>query len=313
MSIRVVLGVVLGVILGVSILAIPCGGRAFAAPAVALSDTGAGQQLLSFDTTSPATYTSSSITGTQAGERIVDIDFYPVDGLLYGMGATTANLYRLNPATGLATLDVPPGAPVAGPTDVDFNPAADRLRVFAGANNFRLTPGTFNNAGLSAGAVTSDGPFVFAAGDVNATAAPNLVANAYTSNFDGTAATTLYSIDTGLNALLLHSGGPQFSTLNTVAGLTVSGSPLNVGSSVGFDISPAGTPFVSNGNDLYTLNLATGGLTSLGVIATPNFPVQTIAVAIPEPATVALLLGSLVTIWPLWRKLVRLKRPAGSL
>jgi hypothetical protein len=300
------------VVLGVSLLAFACASRAFAAPAVALSQTGAVQQLLSFDTATPALYSFSTITGTQAGERIVDIDFYPVDGLLYGMGATSANLYRLNPATGLATLDVMPSTPVAGPTDVDFNPAADRLRIFAGANNFRLTPGTFNNAGLSAGAVSSDGPFVFAAGDPNATAAPNLVANAYTNNFDGTAATTLYSIDTGLNALLLHTVGPQFSTLNTVAGLSVSGGSLNVGTSVGFDISPAGTAFLSNGNDLYTLNLATGGLTSLGAIATPNFPVQSIAVAIPEPATVALLLGALLLACPLRRKLVRPKQPAVS-
>jgi hypothetical protein len=300
--------------LGITILAIACAGRAFAAPAVALSGTGAGpQQLLSFDTATPALYTFSTITGTQAGERIVDIDFYPVDGQLYGMGATSANLYRLNPASGLATLDVMPGAPIDGPTDVDFNPAADRLRVFAGANNFRLTPGTFNNAGLSAGAVSSDGPLVFAAGDVNATATPSLVANAYSNNFDGTAATTLYSIDTGLDALLLHSAGPQFSILNTVAALSVAGSPLNVGTSVGFDISPAGTAFVSNGNDLYTLNLPTGGLTSLGAIATPNFPVQTVAVAIPEPATVALLLGAVVIMWPLWRKLMRPIRPAASL
>ena len=302
------------VVLGVSILAIACAGRAIAAPVVALSETGAGPQLLlSFDSASPALYTFSTITGTQAGERIVDIDYYPVNGLLYGMGASSANLYRLNPATGLATLDVTPGAPVAGPTDIDFNPAADRLRVFAGANNFRLTPGAFNNAGLAAGAVSSDGPLVFAAGDVNATAAPSLVANAYTNNFDGTATTTLYSIDTGLNALLLHSGGPQFSTLNTVAGLSVSGSPFNVGTSVGFDISPDGTPLVSNGNDLYTLNLATGGLTSLGAIATPNFPVQSIAAAIPEPATVALLLGALVTAWPLWRRLLRPIGPAAGL
>jgi hypothetical protein len=131
------------------------------------------------------------------------------------------------------------------------------------------------------------------------------VANAYSNSFDGTAATTLYSIDTGPNALLSHSGGPQFSTLNTVAGLSVSGSMLDVGTSVGFDISPAGTPFVSNNNDLYALNLATGGLTSLGAIATPNFPVQTIAVAIQEPATVAILLGALATAWPLWRRHVR--------
>jgi hypothetical protein len=58
--------------------------------------------------------------------------------LLYGIGAATANLYRLDATTGLATLDVLPGAVISGPNDVDFNPAADWLRVFAGANNFRL-------------------------------------------------------------------------------------------------------------------------------------------------------------------------------
>lgn len=243
------------------------------------------QQIVQFDSSSPGTIinTSPVINGLSGGDRISDIDVYPVNGVLHGIGNLTGNLYRINALTGAAFLDVSPQASLGGPTDIDFNPAADRLRVFsANDSNFRLTPSvnTGGSTGASAGAVSSDGVFSYGGGSPN----PNLVGNAYTNNFDGTLSTSLYSIDTDTDSLVLHSGAPQFSTLNTVGSLGV-----NVGSMVGFDISFTGATFVSDGNNLYSVNLGSGLLSPLGLIGSPLF-VETIAT--PEPSTFGLIFAA---------------------
>ncbi|HWL91987.1 MAG TPA: DUF4394 domain-containing protein [Phycisphaerae bacterium] len=166
------------------------------------------QQLVRFDSATPGTIngTSPLITGLSLGESIVDIDFYPVNNLLHGLG-TTGNLYRIDPFTGLATLDATPQSSLGSPLDIDFNPAADRLRIFsAGDANFRMTPsvGTAGPNGANAGLVTPDGTLSYG----NATD-PNLVGAAYTNNFDGTATTTLYSLDTGTNNLASTAAVPR--------------------------------------------------------------------------------------------------------
>ncbi len=240
------------------------------------------QQLVAFDHSSPSTVlgTSPAISGLGSGESIVDIDFYPVNGQMYGM-ATSGNLYRINPLTGVATLDVAPQSPINGPTDADFNPQADRLRVFGiNGGNFRITPST-NTAGSTggnAGLVSSDGTIVNAAGGPLTT----LVANAYTNNVDGTASTTLLSIDGAGDSLVTHTGAPQFNNTSVVGPLGI-----DVGNNVGFDISPSGLSLLSNGNDLYSINVGTGSTSSLGSIGT-LLGVTTIAI-LPEPTSLALL------------------------
>lgn len=235
------------------------------------------QQLVQFDSLAPGAIlgTSPSISGLAANDRIVDIDFYPVSNLLHGLG-TSGNLYRIDPTTGAATLDVAPQASIGTPRDMDFNPAADRLRVFSANNaNYRLTPSvnTAGPTGGNAGLVSSDGTLAYASGGPT----PNLVGAAYNNNFDGTATTTLFSIDANADALVVHSGAPQFSTLAMVGPLG-----FDVGELVGFDISGATTiAYVSNGNSLYSANLMTGALSSLGSIGGP-LDVESIAV-VPAP------------------------------
>jgi hypothetical protein len=230
--------------------------------------------LIRFDSATPGTVTT---VGTISQAGIVDIDFYPVNGALYG-STSTGSLYRIDTTTGSATLAVTPTTTLSGVTEIDFNPAADRLRVFAGNNNFRLTPDVFNNAGLTAGVVTADGTF--------SNAAVNLVGSAYTNNFDGTAATSLYSIDSVSNSLVLHSVGPAFSTVGIVGGLG-----FDVGLNSGFDIDQAGTAFLTNDNSLYTVNLATGSATSLGTVGGSGL-VSIAAVAVPEASTATVLMAT---------------------
>lgn len=247
------------------------------------------QQLVTFDSANPGVIlnTSPVISGLSAGDSIVDIDYYPVNGLLHGMG-TSGNLYRISPVTGAATLDVTPQSSLGTPQDMDFNPAVDRLRVFSAADlNYRLTPsvGTAGSNGANAGLVSNDGTLMYVGGSPD----PDLVGAAYSNNFDGTATTTLYSIDTGNDSLVVHSVGPQFSTLTAVGPLGVP-----VGRSVGFDISASGTAFVSDGNGLYTISLGTGAMGYIGAIGGP-LSVTTIAAAtVPEPAGAALLAAAAV-------------------
>jgi len=238
-----------------------------------------------FDHATPGTVTGlTSITG--ASSSIVDIDFSPVSQLLYGIAAD-GNFYSINTTTGAATLSIGVASQIApntitAPTAVDFNPVADRLRVFQGTNTFRLTGDapTFDSV-QTAGTVTTDGAFTGVAG-------ANLVAAAYTNNFNGTAATTLYSLDTTADQLVIHSVGPQFSTLAAVGPLGV-----NIGATnVGFDVSVnqgATAGYVSNSNSFYTINLSTGALGSATSIGTGAFTTRSIAAAsVPEP-TVAML------------------------
>lgn len=238
-------------------------------------------QIVTFDHTAPGTILSTSpvISGLNGGDSIVDIDYYPVTRSLFGMGSSGV-LYRINALTGAATIDATPQASLGTPRDIDFNPVADRLRVFSGNNqNFRITPSvnTAGPTGGNAGLVTADGTLSYGVGGP----VPNLVGAAYTNNFDGAPSTTLYSIDSNLNALVIHTGGPQFSTLTMVGSLG-----FDVGNLVGFDISRFGNNFVSDGNSLYTVNLMTGALTPAGTIG-GGLSVATIAV-VPAPGAATL-------------------------
>ena len=271
-----------------SALVLASGAGASAELIVGLTTGGA---LVSFDSANPAAVlsTSPAITGLSSGDSIVDIDYYPVDGKLYGIGSATGTVYKIDRLTGAAVVDAVPQGAIGSPQDIDFNPAADRLRVFSsGDANYRITPsaGTGGPSGASTGLVSSDGTLAFASG-----ANPNLVGAAYINNFDGTAATTLFSLDADLDALIVHSGSPQFSTLSQAAGLTLGGNPFDIGQLVGFDVSNSGVAFVSNGNDLYTINIGTGVLGSLGSIGGLG-SIQTIA-AVPAPGAVVVGIGSL--------------------
>lgn len=254
----------------------------------------AGDRLLRFDQ-GGAVSRDLPISGLSSGDSLVDIDvFFSGDGRLYGLG-TSGTLYTLNPDSGAATVNVLDAA-VGSPIGIDFNPAADRLRIFSGDQNFRLTPTT--------GLVSADGALTYAPLDVNAGVSPNLGAAAYINNVDGPGSTALYSIDTELNTLVLHSGGPQFSTLNTVSQLMLDGSLFDVGSDVGFDVfSPLdglNFAFLSDGNSLYGLNLVNGQLSALSFVD-GGVDIRSIAVAVPEASTLWTGAGLLALVWTAYR------------
>jgi trimeric autotransporter adhesin len=243
-------------------------GQPYEATMFALTDR---NTLLNFNPGQPGMINSVRfITGLSKGENVVGIDFRPATGQLYGL-STANRIYTINPSSGVAT---PVGAgPLATALSgqsfgFDFNPTSDRIRTASDADQtLRLNP---NNGALAA----VDGTLAFAATDPNAGQNPNIVGSAYTNNFSGSTSTTLYSIDSNLDALVTQGsvGGapvsPNTGQLFTVGKLNVDTSDM-----VGFDIAPATnaafaalTPPGARASNLYTINLTTGAATMIGSI-----------------------------------------------
>ncbi|HKQ72518.1 MAG TPA: DUF4394 domain-containing protein [Blastocatellia bacterium] len=237
--------------------------------------------LLSFSSGAPGTPSAiAPITGLAAGETLLGMDFRPANGLLYAV-SNQSNVYIINTATAVATLvSATPFTPgVSGANfGVDFNPVPDRIRFVSDTDqDLRLNP----NNGAVAGV---DGTLAFNTGDPNQGANPNIVAAAYTSNFAGATATTLYEIDSTLNALVTQGSvggapiGPNTGTLLTVGMLGVTLSD----SETGFDIAPfTDAAFASltlaGVSTLTTINLTSGAATTIGAIGGGQ-PIRDIAV-----------------------------------
>ncbi|MDN2672253.1 DUF4394 domain-containing protein [Janthinobacterium sp. SUN026] len=213
----------------------------------------ASNKLLSFDRATPATIrTTATVTGLQAGENLLGIDFRPADGQLYGVGST-GRIYTLNGATGAATLKsslaadaadtTAPYAALAGTQfGVDFNPVADRLRIVSDT-------GQSLRINVDTGATTTDGNINGGAGNTAITAA------AYTNSFAGTASTTLFVIDAA-NATLYTQNPPNNGTLAGavplgVAATGVAGFDIDARNNTGYAVMT-----VAGVRNLYTVNLA---------------------------------------------------------
>lgn len=256
-------------------------GTAQAAPAYALANN--KTTLVMFDTSSPMTVTTvGALSG--ATMQLDGIDFRPADGRMYGYQSSSGNIYRVDTGTGATTLVSTSAPAVPNLMGIDFNPAADRLRVVgAGDQNHRIN--------VTTGGTIVDTALAYAAGDVNSGVDPNIIDAAYTNNdrLPGTG-TTLYYLDYLLNTLVT-TAAPNAGVLNTVGSLGVV-----VDSFLGFDIfTDAGgsnTAFASlrvgGSQGLYNINLATGAAAlvgGLGMDALNGLAVATV----PEPGTLALL------------------------
>lgn len=236
---------------------------AYAIPAFGVTIT---NQLVRFDTAAPGNVTViGTITGLQAGEDILGIDFRPANGLLYALGSTS-RLYTINLANGTATQIGTAGAFTlsGGSFGFDFNPTVDRIRVVSNTGqNLRLNPdnGTLTEADLMLNPGT-----------------PSVTAAAYTNNTAGATTTTLYVIDTGNNTLYTQNP-PNNGTLVSVGSLGVTGTSNN-----GFDIAGDGTAYAAlalgGTTRLYTINLTTGAATLVGIVGDGTLTLRAFAVAL---------------------------------
>jgi hypothetical protein len=257
-------------------------------PAVAFGLT-TTNGLYSFDTATAATVTDiSPVTGLKAAnEQLEAIDFRPADGKLYALsrvpGTTDLRLYTLNTTTGAATqvgnaplqLDtakVPNAAALGTSFGFDFNPVLDRLRVVTDTGrNFRVDP----NTGLTVDADPNTAGVQFD-GDVNP-AGFSIVALAYTKDTAGAASTTLFGYDFS-GERLVQVGGPNGTpspNTGTTTGVGPSGLASASPQNLGLDIRTEGgvdTAFLSEHSaggdttDLYSVNLATGAATRIGLL-----------------------------------------------
>lgn len=275
------------------VLALGCSASASAELLVGLTSS---NSLIRFDSATPGTVSApTSISGLQANEQLLGIDYRPADQQLYGLGSSS-RIYSLNTTTGAATqIGSPAAFSLNGSSfGFDFNPTVDRIRVVSNTGqNLRLNP---NDGTLSA----TDTNLAFAAADANAGRVPSVTGSAYTNNFAAATTTTLYGIDSALRVLATQNP-PNNGTLNTVGPLGV-----NASDQIGFDISGlSGVAFaslVANGqSSLYTINLASGAATLLGAIGSGTLGIRDISAAsfapVPEPTTYVLLAAGLLALF----------------
>lgn len=245
--------------------------------------------LANWDSSAPGTINSGvALQGLQNNEKIVGIDFRPSTGELYGIGSFS-RLYKINANTGLATQVGPQlTTPLNGTSfGFDFNPTVDRIRLVSDADqNLRLHPDT--------GAVVSqDGMLAYVAGDSAFGVDPNIVHSAYTNSFAGATSTTLYGIDSALDALVIQSP-PNLGGLMSIGSIGVDVTDIG-----GFDISGStGIAYLAILNaqlaksTFWKINLATGQGTMIGEIGGGS--IITAMTVVPAPPAVALLAGLLV-------------------
>ena len=224
--------------------------------------------LVRFEKNNPAIVTTvGAVDGLDGGESLVAIDFRPFTNQLYAL-SSQSRLYTINTSNADAT---PVGAAftpalVGSVFGMDFNPAADRLRIVSDAEqNIRI------NADTGA-LLTADTNLAFVAGDPNAGNTPDVAALAYTNNTNPPpASATAYVVDTTRD-VLARLGGVDGTPSPNGGGLTTIG-PLGVDATSGLaslDISGNGTALavmtVGGTRGLYTVNLTTGAATLVGAL-----------------------------------------------
>jgi len=194
------------------------------------------------------TISVKTISGIQAGESIIGIDFRPLNGQLYALGSTS-RIYTINTSSGAAAAvgTGPLSTLLAGTSfGFDFNPQADRIRIVSNTGqNLRINPADL--------ALTVDGAISLTT--VGITGA------AYTNNFAGATSTTLFDIDSTTDRLFRQLP-PNDGTLVDVGALGV-----NVEASNGFDIGGTsglayGLFTVGGTQRIYSVNLTTGAATA---------------------------------------------------
>jgi hypothetical protein len=212
------------------------------------------------------------ITGLLAPDAgLVGIDFRVQDGKLYGVG-NGGGVYTLDVGSGAATLVNRLTEPLVGTTfGVDFNPAANRLRVISDAfQNLRHD--------VVGGATIKDGDLNYTAG----VGAPGIVGAAYTNNdLDASTNTTLFDIDTMLDQVSIQiPPNDGRVTATGKLGLDVSDAGFDIFSAVVDGVTVDNLAFAvmpsSFGIGFYSINLLTGVQTFID-----PFTVPVVDIAIP--------------------------------
>lgn len=268
-------------------------GTAAAQPAVGVVAGPTTDALATFDTDTPTALSSvRGVTGLVGPERLVGIDYRWLPSAasgasagLYGLGVDpgtgNAHIYRIDPATAVAT-PIGAGLSVApGEHGFDFNPAVDRIRIVTSVDaNARAHPDT--------GALVANDTNLAPGGSKVAAAAYDRVNVAPTAP---ASPTTLYAID-ATNDRLVTVGSvngtplsPNGGTLNPVGPLGVNVTEQGANFDVAFDGRAYATLTVSGSPGLYTVDLASGAVTLAGAlpVALEGFAIVPAQAPAPTP------------------------------
>ncbi|MEU0130706.1 MULTISPECIES: DUF4394 domain-containing protein [unclassified Streptomyces] len=235
------------------------------------------QRLVGFYVGRPGdSWSFGRITGLKGDSKLVGIDFRVQNGKLYGVG-DRGGVYTLNSDAEAAKVSQLSVALTGAHFGVDFNPAANRLRVISDTGqNLR------HNIDDPAAPRTTTVDGTLTNPTMPPSTALGVTGAAYTNNdLDATTATTLFDIDTVNDRVSLQSPANS-GTLAPTGNLG-----LDAGRSAGFDIyyrasdgSNRGYAALSNGGRqrLYQVNVLDGGAELLG-----SFPVgrQVVDIALP--------------------------------
>lgn len=190
------------------------------------------QRLISFNSRAPDTANSiGQVSGLAGdGEEVVGIDFRPFDNLLYAVTDASA-IYTVSTMTAEASFVCTFSPPLNGRFfGVDFNPAADRLRIVSERRQ-NLRVNVMPTVGTTTCPVTTDAALAYDAADVNKGKTPGIVGAAYINNDNSLATNThLYVVDHRLDSLV-RQDPPNAGTLKTVGRFGPATDQL-----VGFDV-----------------------------------------------------------------------------
>lgn len=231
--------------------------------------TGDGTLMATFTTDRPTVLDwVRLVTGLSGDQKLIGIDYRVQDGLMYGVG-DQGGIYTIKTPTA-TTPDVVVTkvsqlqVPLYGTNfDIDFNPAADRLRLISDTGQ-NLRHNLYDHTTVEDTILTTPpatGP------------ARGVTAAAYTNNdLNGATLTTLFDIDTRTDQVVIQAPANN-GTLSPTGSLT-----LDAGPNAGLDIysgltngkTTANTAFASltpNGAStpsLYSISLLTGDATAIG-------------------------------------------------
>lgn len=253
------LALIASTILGASL------GASLSAQAAMLAALTGDDTLTMIDSATQKAGKSMKVTGISG--KIAGIDVRPADGMLYAL-TTDGTIYTVD-AAGKATMKSKMDKVLSASTmaTVDFNPAADRLRVIgADGTNYRVN--------VDDGKVVVDGTLKFAEGDMHKGETPMVVAGAYSNSVKGTKETALYDIDSKIGALLKQAP-PNDGVLGAIGKLGV------MPKAIAFDIETASdgtnTGWLLADGALHKVDLATGKASMVGKVTGLTAPVRDVA------------------------------------
>ena len=235
-----------------------------------------GTTLSSFSTNNPDKARRIGLVHLTGDTRLVGIDYRVQNGALYGVG-NAGGLYRLDASNAAATKVGQLTIALSGVNfGVDFNPAANALRVVSDAGqNLRQPFATIAGIAGNDAATVMDGTLNTPSGAATPVAGPpttSVTGAAYTNNdLDATTATTLFDINTTSDTVAIQSPANS-GFLATTGSLGV-----DFAADSGFDIyskvRPKATgrtvelfPYAVSNGRLYDINLLTGQATDDGRI-----------------------------------------------